>query len=80
MPFSYVLIKSLISLPEGCDVASQFEAEIKMCLEAYSAVYYDDKDYLENWNQPASNGMILDCKTENTHVIDKRKNMYIFLV
>ena len=57
-------------------MASQFESEIKMCLEAYSAVYYDDKDYLENWNQPASNGTILDCKTE-TMLLKKEKIMFI---
>ena len=55
----------LTILPEGCDVASQFEREIKMCLKAYSAVYYDDNDYLENWVQPASNGMILDVNMQN---------------
>ena len=41
-----------------------------MCLEAYSAVYYDDKDYIENWKQPASNGTILDSKQKSTHASD----------
>ena len=50
-----------------------------MCLEADSAVYYDDKDYLENWNQPASNGMILDYKIESTNINDNRKNMFILV-
>ena len=73
------MIYCLTVLSEGCDVASQFETEIKMCLRAYSAVYYDDKDYLENWVQPATNGMILDYNRQNRKYNDKLKRMLILV-
>ena len=50
-------------------MASQFKDQIEMCLEPYSAVYYDDVDYQENWVTPSSNGATIYSSRIHTYDI-----------